>query len=67
VKIEEHKAVWVVDETTFVVRWIHLGQLLTFMYFAFFLLVLPILGVVERAKPLPSSIEAYFAAKHGQK
>ena len=67
VKIEEHKAVWVVDETTFVVRWIHLGQLLTFMYFAFFLLVLPILGVVERATPLPSSIEAHFAAKHGQK
>ena len=32
------------------------SRLLTFYYFAFFLLVLPILGLFEKTKPLPKSI-----------
>ncbi len=33
-----------------------LSRLLTFYYFAFFLLVLPILGFIEKPRPLPNSI-----------
>jgi ubiquinol-cytochrome c reductase cytochrome b/c1 subunit len=32
------------------------SRLLTVYYFAFFLLVLPILGLVEKTRPLPKSI-----------
>ncbi|EKE09607.1 MAG: hypothetical protein ACD_16C00130G0012 [uncultured bacterium] len=33
-----------------------LGQLTTFFYFAFFLLALPLLGIFEKHKPLPTSL-----------
>jgi ubiquinol-cytochrome c reductase cytochrome b/c1 subunit len=32
------------------------GRLLTIYYFAYFVVILPVLGLVERTKPLPSSI-----------
>jgi len=32
------------------------GRLFTIYYFAFFLIILPVLGLVEKTKPLPSSI-----------
>jgi len=32
------------------------SRILTVYYFAFFLLVLPILGLVEKTRPLPKSI-----------
>lgn len=38
------------------VRYIHLAQLLTAFYFAFFLIILPVLGLVERPKQTPESI-----------
>ncbi|MEM8616654.1 MAG: cytochrome b N-terminal domain-containing protein [Pseudomonadota bacterium] len=37
-------------------RFIHLGQILTAYYFAYFLLILPILGLRERPKDEPESI-----------
>ena len=54
-------------ETHFAFRVIHLGQLLTLFYFAYFLVILPLLGLVERPRQTPESIEAAFAAKHGKK
>lgn len=33
-----------------------LGQLTTFLYFAFFFLALPLLGIYEKTKPLPKSL-----------
>jgi len=45
------------------------ARILTFYYFAHFLIILPLLGIFERPKPLPASItEAVLgkdAAKHG--
>ncbi len=38
--------------------YIILGQAATAFYFFFFLVVLPLLGVIERPRPLPSSISA---------
>ena len=38
------------------VRYIHLAQFLTAYYFVFFLLILPILGLIERPKDEPESI-----------
>ena len=35
-----------------------LSRVATFYYFAYFLLVLPLLSKVEKAKPLPASISA---------
>jgi ubiquinol-cytochrome c reductase cytochrome b subunit len=35
---------------------IHLGYITTFWYFAHFLIVLPLLGIFERPKPVPKSI-----------
>ena len=67
VDIEAHKAYWDVTETHFAFRYIHLGQLLTLYYFAYFLLILPMLGLVERSRETPESIEAAFAAKHAKK
>ncbi|MCI4665041.1 MAG: cytochrome b N-terminal domain-containing protein [Neomegalonema sp.] len=45
----------------------NLGQLLMIYYFAYFLLILPILGVRERARPRPDSIDADFQAKMAKK
>ena len=38
------------------VRYVHLAQFLTAYYFAFFLLILPLLGLIERPKDEPESI-----------
>ena len=65
VDIEANKADWELTQTHFAFRYIHLGQLLTLYYFAYFLLILPILGLIERSRPQPESIEAAFKAKHG--
>jgi len=41
-----------------------LARVLTFYYFAFFLIVLPLLGIFEKTKPLPNSIsESVLGAK----
>jgi ubiquinol-cytochrome c reductase cytochrome b/c1 subunit len=43
------------------------GQILTFYYFAHFLIVLPILGLFERPEALPASIaDSVLAGGHGQ-
>ena len=34
-------------------------------WFAYFLVILPILGVVERPEPMPASIEEDFDAHYG--
>jgi ubiquinol-cytochrome c reductase cytochrome b subunit len=36
--------------------WVMISQLATAYYFAFFLIIIPILSMVERTKPLPNSI-----------
>ena len=42
------------------------GRLCTFYYFAFFLLVMPIVGLIERPKKLPGSItEAVLKSSKG--
>jgi quinol-cytochrome oxidoreductase complex cytochrome b subunit len=33
-----------------------IAQILTFCYFAYFIIVLPLLGIFEKTKPLPNSI-----------
>jgi len=43
------------------------GRVLTFCYFAYFLIVLPLLSRVEKAKPLPNSIADDVLAKTGRK
>ena len=41
-----------------------MSRLLTFYYFAFFIIVLPLLGIFEKTKPLPNSIsESVLGAK----
>ncbi len=35
-----------------------LGLILTFLYFAYFIIVLPLVGLLETPKPMPASIEA---------
>jgi ubiquinol-cytochrome c reductase cytochrome b/c1 subunit len=47
------------DNTTLAAR------LLAFCYFAFFLIVLPLLGLVEKTKPLPASIADAVLVKGG--
>jgi quinol-cytochrome oxidoreductase complex cytochrome b subunit len=37
-------------------RFIHLGQISTFWYFFHFIILLPLLGMLEKPKPLPTSI-----------
>jgi ubiquinol-cytochrome c reductase cytochrome b/c1 subunit len=41
------------------------GRILTVCYFAYFLIVLPVLSFVEKPRPLPSSIAADVLAKTG--
>ena len=41
-----------------------LSRILTVYYFAFFLIILPLLGIFEKTKPLPNSIsESVLGAK----
>ena len=41
-----------------------ISQLATAYWFLHFLVVMPVVGMLEKARPLPESIEADFAAKH---
>ena len=41
------------------------GRVLTFAYFAYFLIVLPVLSFIEKPRPLPNSIAADVLAKTG--
>lgn len=43
--------------------WVPLGQAATAFYFAFFLVIMPLLGFIERPRPLPSSISAAVTGK----
>ena len=36
--------------------WLPVAQLLTFLYFAYFLIIIPLLGLIERPKDEPESI-----------
>ena len=36
----------------------HLAQFLTAYYFAYFIVILPVMGIVEKPKQRPASIEA---------
>ncbi len=43
-------------------NWIWIGQLATAYYFAYFLIILPLLSIIERPLPLPSSISTAVTA-----
>jgi ubiquinol-cytochrome c reductase cytochrome b subunit len=43
-----------------------IGRILTVYYFAHFLIILPVIGIIEKPKPLPASISDSVLAKHGQ-
>ena len=43
------------------------GRILTFCYFAYFLIVLPLLGRIETPRPVPNSIADDVLAKTGSK
>jgi ubiquinol-cytochrome c reductase cytochrome b/c1 subunit len=44
------------DAVFYGIPFIRIGQLSTFYYFAHFLLIIPAISLLERPKPLPSSI-----------
>ncbi len=44
-----------------------ISQLATFYWFGFFLVILPLLGVLEKPLPLPATIEEDFQAHYGKK
>jgi ubiquinol-cytochrome c reductase cytochrome b subunit len=46
--------------------WIPIGQVATAYYFGYFLVILPLLGVFERPKPLPNSISEPVLKGGGQ-
>nr|WP_319513781.1 cytochrome b N-terminal domain-containing protein [uncultured Cohaesibacter sp.] len=41
------------------------ARIFTVYYFAYFLVILPVLGFIEKPKPLPASINEAVLAKHG--
>jgi quinol-cytochrome oxidoreductase complex cytochrome b subunit len=45
---------------------VHIGRIATAYYFVHFILVLPLVGWLERPKPVPDSIAAAEAAKQGR-
>lgn len=47
--------------------WITVGQITTFYYFAHFFILLPLVGLLETPKPLPSSISDAVLAKNANK
>ena len=67
IDFDANKVYYDVAETHLAFRYIHLGQLLTLYYFAFFLVILPALGLIERSKALPETIEDHFNAKMAKK
>jgi ubiquinol-cytochrome c reductase cytochrome b/c1 subunit len=42
-----------------------IAQILSFYYFAHFLIILPLLGIIEKPKPMPNSITEAVLAKNG--
>ncbi|MGE0254303.1 MAG: cytochrome bc complex cytochrome b subunit [Alphaproteobacteria bacterium] len=38
------------------IQWVVIGQIATFWYFFHFIILLPLIGLIERPKPMPSSI-----------
>jgi ubiquinol-cytochrome c reductase cytochrome b subunit len=68
------KAFWGLVVTFFVLMWcgampaeqpyVIISQLATLYWFAYFLVLLPVLGVIEKPLEQPASIEAAFAAEH---
>ena len=46
-------------------NYIIVGRVLTGWYFAHFLIILPLLGKIEKTRPLPASISEAVLAKHG--
>ena len=51
------------QEPTDTSNWI--ARALTFYYFAFFIVIMPWLGLVEKTKPMPKTIADAVLAKHG--
>ncbi len=45
--------------------WVPIGQVATAYYFTHFIVIIPLLGILERPKPLPESISAAVLAKSG--
>ncbi len=43
-----------------------MSQILTFWYFFHFIIILPVLGLIEKPKPIPASITESVLAKSGQ-
>jgi quinol-cytochrome oxidoreductase complex cytochrome b subunit len=46
-------------------KWLWLSQILGAYYFLYFLVLLPLLGVIEKPKPRPASIADSVRKKHG--
>jgi quinol-cytochrome oxidoreductase complex cytochrome b subunit len=47
-------------------KWVWLAQILGVYYFLYFLVILPVLGVIEKPKPRPASIADSVRKKHGK-
>jgi len=47
--------------------WLMVGRIATVYYFLHFLVILPLIGLLEKGKPVPESIEAAVDAKHTKK
>jgi quinol-cytochrome oxidoreductase complex cytochrome b subunit len=45
-------------------KWLWLSQILTAYYFLYFLVILPVLGVIEKPKPRPASIADSVRKRH---
>jgi quinol-cytochrome oxidoreductase complex cytochrome b subunit len=48
-------------------HWITIGQIAPVYYFAYFLIILPLLGLLEKPTPVPASISESVLAKNGVK
>jgi ubiquinol-cytochrome c reductase cytochrome b subunit len=70
-------AFWALVVDFFILMWVGampaeqpyvaISQLATLYWFAYFLVILPVLGVIEKPDPQPESIEADFAAHYPEK
>ena len=54
-----------VETVKFSFQAVHLGQLLTLFYFAFFFVIMPVLGLVEKPKALPENISSPVLSGRG--